>query len=369
MSLNIGEVIFERLKGPALDQLAKAVGAGPEKTLAASREIVSAIHSELTKRLAAADGEKLLGSALEAVDAGTLDKLGEVIGSPDFAPASRNGRALVVRLFGDGTIRGIETQITKTTAMTAPATQALVGLLGPLVFATIKRGNPGLSVGWLIGLLCPQKPRAPLELRQSAPTRAAAPVSQSFAAPAPAVAARAAVGVQGLKGEPGPRGPQGPAGPKGDPGPAGPQGPKGDAGPPGPRGEAGPPGPQGPAGPQGTKGESGPPAPKGDPGPAGPQGPKGEAGPPGPKGDPGPAGTKGERGPAGPAGLGLIAGGNSGQVLAKASDRDHDCTWVTIGGVGGESSALLTDALSQIKALEERIAKLEGAAKRKKTTK
>lgn len=235
------------------------------------------------------------------------------------------------------------------------------------------------------------------------------------------------VGPQGPKGDSGPPGVQGPAGPKGE---AGPQGPKGDTGAPGPkgepgpqglRGESGPPAPKGdmgppglpgvkgdtgpaglpgakgdtgPAGPQGPKGDQGPPAPKGDMGPAGPQGPKGDAGPAGSKGDQGPAGPqghkgepgaagpKGDAGPAGPQGpagakgatgsagtdgKGLMLGGKAGEVLAKASDRDHDCHWITVSTDSGVSR--VAEALEQIAALETRIAKLEGAAKRKKVTK
>ena len=41
-------------------------------------------------------------------------------------------------------------------------------------------------------------------------------------------------------------------------------------------------------------------------------------------------------GPAGPAGVGVPAGGTSGQVLAKASGTDYDTTWTTSGSGSGD---------------------------------
>ena len=46
----------------------------------------------------------------------------------------------------------------------------------------------------------------------------------------------------------------------------------------------------------------------------------------------GPAGPQGETGPAGPAGadgVGVPAGGTTGQVLAKSSGADYETQWVT----------------------------------------
>ena len=67
----------------------------------------------------------------------------------------------------------------------------------------------------------------------------------------------------------------------------------------------------GPQGPQGIQGETGP---------AGPQGPTG------PQGEQGPQGSQGETGPAGP---GILSGGNTGQVLAKAGTEDYNTQWIT----------------------------------------
>lgn len=48
----------------------------------------------------------------------------------------------------------------------------------------------------------------------------------------------------------------------------------------------------------------------------------------GPKGDQGPQGLRGS------AGAGIIAGGTTGQVLAKASSSDYDMAWTTVSGGG-----------------------------------
>ena len=453
MSINVTDIIIPRLQGSTLAAWSKSTGTEPQKLVDAAHLTIGAILSELAKKLEQADGEKVLGAALDAVDVKLLDKLGD----GDLATQCRNGRALAARLFGEQPVRVLEQCVAGGGTLGAPAAQVLVGLLTPAVFAGVKRSNPGLSVSWLARLL-----QRSGSTGVSAARPAAAPVAVATAplaslrpsrAPAPG-AVQGPMGPPGPRGEPGPQGPRGeagpvgarggqgpagpkgeagPPGPKGEPGPAGPVGPKGEQGPPAPKGDAGPPGPQGPkgdpggpvgpqgpkgdvgpAGAPGPKGEAGPPGPKGDAGPVGPQGPKGDVGPPGPKGDAGPQGPKGDagpqgvpgakgdvgpagpkgdmgaigpqgpkgeagpvgpkgdtgaagpRGPAGAEGKGLIAGGKPGQVLAKASDRDHDCHWVTPGEEGG---AELADLVTQIKALEERLAKLEGAGRKKKVSK
>ena len=193
--------------------------------------------------------------------------------------------------------------------------------------------------------------------------------------------------IQGPKGETGDTGSQGPKGDTGDRGDTGAQGDKGEPGEPGTDGA---PGVQGGAGPMGDTGPPGPPGetgPQGDPGPAGagitfkgtvstyddlleldpeigdawiaeddkhlyvwsgenwddagevqgPPGPTGDTGPPGadsevpgPPGDTGPPGTPGQNGspgatgPPGP----IWPGGDTGQVLGKASDADGDVIWL-----------------------------------------
>jgi hypothetical protein len=121
----------------------------------------------------------------------------------------------------------------------------------------------------------------------------------------------------------------------GDPliGPVGPRGPKGEVGPQGPQGVQGEVGPQGEQGPQGIQGN------QGIQGEIGPEGPKGQKGDQGEKGE---KGEQGKRGPAGhsvagPAGVGVKSGGSTGQVLAKASDRDYDTVWEDAAAGGGNS--------------------------------
>ena len=67
----------------------------------------------------------------------------------------------------------------------------------------------------------------------------------------------------------------------------------------------------------------------GTPGPPGPEGPQG---PQGPQGDPGQPGTDG---------IGVPAGGTTGQVLAKASETDYDTQWVNQSGGGSSSSEVV----------------------------
>lgn len=113
-------------------------------------------------------------------------------------------------------------------------------------------------------------------------------------------------------------GPKGDKGDKGDTGAQGPQGIQGIQGPQGIQGEKGDTGEQGPKGDNGDTGAQGP---KGDTGATGAQGPKGDTGPQGE------TGATGATGPQGPAGVGVPAGGTTGQVLKKASGTDYDAEW------------------------------------------
>lgn len=71
-------------------------------------------------------------------------------------------------------------------------------------------------------------------------------------------------------------------------------------------------------GPQGPQGETGP------AGPQGIQGPQGDIGPQGPDGPIGPQGPQGEQGEPG---IGIAAGGLTGQMLIKASNQDYATEW------------------------------------------
>ena len=152
--------------------------------------------------------------------------------------------------------------------------------------------------------------------------------------------------------------------PRGDTGATGPQGPQGErglTGPAGPQGEQGVPGEQGPKGDTGATGETGP---------TGPVGPTGATGPAGEDGiSPTIAVTDitgGHRvtitdatGPHsfdvidGEAGVGVPAGGTTGQVLSKASGTDYDTEWTTpeAGGVQDvqiNGTSVVTDGVANV---------------------
>jgi hypothetical protein len=62
----------------------------------------------------------------------------------------------------------------------------------------------------------------------------------------------------------------------------------------------------------------------------------------GPAGPAGPAGATGPQGPTGATGAGVIVGGTTGQVLAKASNTNYDTVWVNQDGNGTVTSVAAT---------------------------
>ncbi|WP_454801790.1 hypothetical protein [Mucilaginibacter phyllosphaerae] len=105
----------------------------------------------------------------------------------------------------------------------------------------------------------------------------------------------------------------------------------------------------------GIQGEQGEPGLQGSAGPSGATGPKGDTGSQGltgAQGAPGPAGAKGE---------GIATGGQTGQVLAKATNADFDTEWVDAGGGGGEVSTATeeTAGIVALATLTQALARME----------
>lgn len=87
---------------------------------------------------------------------------------------------------------------------------------------------------------------------------------------------------------------------------------------------------------QGPTGLTGAQGPQGVQGPQGAQGPIGNTGPQGPQGATGATGAQGTTGPQGPTGAtgpGVVAGGTTGQLLAKKTATDYDTQWTTVATV------------------------------------
>ncbi|XP_043332177.1 collectin-46 [Cervus canadensis] len=177
-------------------------------------------------------------------------------------------------------------------------------------------------------------------------------------------------GPQGEKGDPGS---PGPAGQAGRPGPAGPIGLKGDngsAGEPGPKGDPGPPGPPGmpgPAGREGPSGKQGSMGPPGTPGSKGETGPKGGVGAPGMQGSPGPEGLKGERGAPGEPGAAGRAGaaGPAGAIGPQGPSGARGPPGLKGDrGTPGERGEKGESGLTEVKAVRQQVAVLEGHLRR-----
>ena len=193
---------------------------------------------------------------------------------------------------------------------------------------------------------------------------------KSLTGPQGPVGATGMPGPQGEKGEQGIQGVPGKQGIKGDQGIQGIEGKPGEVGPQGIQGKPGRDGLDGPNGKDGTNGREielqtssthiqwrykgdilwknliaieklrGPKGDKGADGEKGERGERGIAGYPGSQGPRGPQGYTGPAGPQGPAGVGVPAGGTTGQVAAKASDDDYDVEWVDQTGSGNSGMRL-----------------------------
>lgn len=115
-------------------------------------------------------------------------------------------------------------------------------------------------------------------------------------------------------------------------------------------------------GPKGDKGDRGYKGDKGEKGDTGERGPQGAQGIQGPKGNPGEKGAKGDKGDAG---IGIAAGGTTGQVLVKKSNADYDTEWKTGGTGGGNVDDVLVDGTSVV---VDKIASIDLTGKQDKNT-
>ena len=243
------------------------------------------------------------------------------------------------------------------------------GATGPAGSTTVEPGptGPTGAPGAASTVPGPTGPTGP-----TGPAGLVGPTGSGSAVPGPTGPTGAASTVPGPAGPTGPTGATGadstvpgPTGPTGsgsvEPGPTGPTGPAGaDSTVPGPAGPAGAdsivPGPTGPTGPTGAgsvePGPVGPTGPAGAdsivPGPTGPTGPAGEPGLDGADSIvPGPVGATGPTGPAG-TGVGIAAGGTTGQALVKTSNVDYETGWanvVTADGTESLSNKTLVSAI------------------------
>jgi hypothetical protein len=106
----------------------------------------------------------------------------------------------------------------------------------------------------------------------------------------------------------------------------------------------------------GPTGATGPQGPKGDTGDTGPQGLKGDTGDTGPQG---PKGDTGDTGPAGADGIGVPAGGTTGQILSKKTETDYDTQWVNPTGTA-DAVSFTPDGNIEATTVQGAIAELDG---------
>lgn len=69
---------MDQLKGPVLEQIGGWIGEAPEKTKAATADIVPGLLSKLIDLLSKPDGEEQLSSVFQKVDDSILGKVGSV---------------------------------------------------------------------------------------------------------------------------------------------------------------------------------------------------------------------------------------------------------------------------------------------------
>ena len=161
MAVNLVETVMSNLKGPVLEQLAGWIGESPQKTQAATQEMIPTILSELAGKVSGAEGAGILSSIFDKVDDGILDNLGSLLKKGEGSKVAEAGGGLLTMLFGDNLVTKLIGALGKSAGIGGASSKSLLGFLAPVIFAGLKRlvSKNGLipSVKWLVGLLGKQK--------------------------------------------------------------------------------------------------------------------------------------------------------------------------------------------------------------------
>ena len=161
MAINLVDAVMNNLKGPILEQVSGWIGESPQKTEAATKDIVPTILSELAGKVSGAEGEGLLSTIFDKVDDGLLDKLGSILKGGEATKVAKTGGNLLTTIFGDNLVTTLISGISKIAGIGGGSAKSLLGFLAPVIFGALKRlvTKNGLvpSVKWLIGLLGKQK--------------------------------------------------------------------------------------------------------------------------------------------------------------------------------------------------------------------
>lgn len=159
--MSLFEMLTEQLKGPAMEQISRQIGADQGTTEAALPGALGSLLGGLAKNTSQSGGAAALNDALaKDHDGSILDDLGGFLNNPS------GGGGILKHILG-GNTQAVEAGISQGSGLNQQSTDQLLKVLAPIVLGALgkAKNKGGLDAGSLAGILAGERK----EMAQKAP--------------------------------------------------------------------------------------------------------------------------------------------------------------------------------------------------------
>lgn len=156
--MNLVETIQTQLDEDTVQILSTKIGAGTDQTRAAIQGAVPALLVGLTQVSKQPAGAQALATAVDKVDTGITENLGDTIKSGLGGVAQQGSSLLAQVMASSGLLSGISRSVSSYSGLSQGSTSSLMGVMGPLVLGNLKRHLAGdISPSGISNLLASQQ--------------------------------------------------------------------------------------------------------------------------------------------------------------------------------------------------------------------
>jgi len=157
--VNIVSIAMQYLAPMIVERIASSLGLNKSLVDKAVAVIVPALLAAVVGKAAQPGGGQAISDVLAKQDAGSLGKLGDILGGPQAKQFSEQGGNVLGSLLGGNAIGALTGAVGKFAGIGDAPTKGLVGMLGPVVLGTLaaQQKSAGLDAGGLAKMLMGQK--------------------------------------------------------------------------------------------------------------------------------------------------------------------------------------------------------------------